>query len=265
MYDNFSQTYDHFVNWKSRLNYELPFIEATLNRLNISPSRPGRILDTACGTGWHAIALAQRGWATTGTDFASGMIEQAEKNALQEQVEVPFLQAGFGEIKPGLTSLYQPGEPPGFDAVLCLGNSLPHLLNTASLQVALNDFAACLRPGGLVFIQNRNFDLVMQNRQRWMEPQSQQTEDQEWLFLRFYDFLPDGLINFHVISLTRKKSSPWQMEIHTTQLHPLLQKELSHLLQVAGFEQIELYGDMQGAPFNPGHSGNLIAVAHLSD
>ncbi|MBP1694600.1 MAG: hypothetical protein H6Q37_2483, partial [Chloroflexi bacterium] len=30
MYDSFSSDYDRFVNWSSRLNFELPFIEECL-------------------------------------------------------------------------------------------------------------------------------------------------------------------------------------------------------------------------------------------
>jgi len=263
MYDQFSSAYDHFVNWTSRLNYELPFIESFLNRLQTQPGRPGRVLDAACGTGWHVIALAKRGWQTTGADYSAGMIEQARLNAKKENLEIPFIQAGFGELAPRLQSIDQTGQPRSFDALLCLGNSLPHLLDSAALQAALFDFAACLSPGGQLFIQNRNFDLVMQNRQRWMEPQSHQTEDSEWLFLRFYDFIPNDLINFHVISLQRRPNEPWHQTIHTTQLRPLLSRELSAALQTAGFDQIELYGDMQGAAFDPSTSGNLIVTARL--
>lgn len=263
MYDTFSQAYDRFVNWPSRLAYEMPLIKATLSRLELPAGRTGRVLDTACGTGWHAITLAQNGWQVVGTDYSAGMVEQAQRNALIAQVEVQFLQAAFGELAGLFQGIHTPGKPASFDAVLCLGNSLPHLLDRAGLQAALEDFAACLAPGGLVFIQNRNFDQVMQARERWMEPQSHQTADGEWLFLRFYDFLPDGLIDFHVISLQRTAADPWRQEIHTTRLRPLLQAELTLGLQRAGFEEIRLYGDMQAAAFDLQHSPNLIAVARL--
>ncbi len=65
LYDPFIADYDRFVNWKERLAYELPFIE---QQLTTSGARC--ILDTACGAGMHAIALAQRGYDVTGADLS---------------------------------------------------------------------------------------------------------------------------------------------------------------------------------------------------
>jgi glycine/sarcosine N-methyltransferase len=261
MYDQFSQAYDHFVDWTSRLNYELPFIEATLKGRGTHTGESGRVLDAACGTGWHAIALAQKGWQVTGADFSPGMIKQARRNARQAKVDVRFIQAEFGVLADRLREIHGPDQPQTYDAVLCLGNSLPHLLEETAVRAALKDFAACLAPGGLLVLQNRNFDQVMRTLERWMEPQASRVAETEWLFLRFYDFLPDGLIDFHVLSLQREGAGPWRQRVHTTRLRPLLQSELSRALEEAGFEQTEFYGDMQGESFDLDHSGNLITVS----
>ena len=61
MYDDFSQDYDRFVDWPGRLAVELPFLEA---RLKEGGAR--RVLDAACGTGMHALALAERGYEAAG-------------------------------------------------------------------------------------------------------------------------------------------------------------------------------------------------------
>lgn len=76
LYDPFSADYDRFVNWRERLAYELPFLE---QQLTAASAR--RVLDVACGTGMHAIALAQRGYDVTGADLSAGMIERARENA----------------------------------------------------------------------------------------------------------------------------------------------------------------------------------------
>jgi hypothetical protein len=150
----------------------------------------------------------------------------------------------------------------GFDALLCLGNSLPNLLTPADLAAALADFAACLRPGGLVLIQNRNFARVVARRERWMEPQARREGDAEWLFLRFYDFDPDGLLTFNVVTLEREGTGAWSQRSVTSRLRPLLKDELLAALSAAGFEQIACYGDMQGAPFDPEYSPNLVVAAN---
>jgi len=247
MYDTFSSDYDRFVSWPGRLEYEMPFLQSLLP--------PGsRLLDAACGTGMHAIELARRGYRASGADLSAPMIARARENASRAGQNVDFKAAGFG----GLAQAFGGG----FDALLCLGNSIPHLIHLADLRAALGDFAASLRPGGILVLQNRNFDAVLQNRARWMEPQAHREGDAEWLFLRFYDYLPDGLIQFNILTLKRgAPQAAWAQTQQSTLLTPWQQAELTAALQEAGFEQIASYGDMQGKPFDPASSGNLILSA----
>jgi glycine/sarcosine N-methyltransferase len=248
MYDAFSADYDRFVNWEERLAYELPFIERQL-----TASDAQRILDVACGTGMHAIALAQRGYQVTGVDLSSRMIERAQANAAVAGCDVRFIVAGFG----GLAT--QVGR--GFDALLCLGNSLPHLLTAEALHETLADFAAVLRPGGLLLIQNRNFDAVMAGRVRWMAPQAHGEGGRKWLFVRFYDFNTDSTLTFNVVTLRCDDGGKWAQQVATTTLRPLLHAGLASTVAVAGFIDVACYGDMAGAPFDPITSGNLVVVA----
>jgi len=251
MYEQFSHDYDRFVNWQARLAAELPFLQRQLEAL-----RAKRVVDAACGTGRHAIALAQLGYEVVGADPSAGMIERARHNAQQEGVAVRFEVAGFGELQAALGS--------GFDALLCLGNSLPHANSPAALQAALADLNHCLRHGGLLLVQNRNFDAVLQRRERWMEPQSHRQEGSEWLFLRFYDFLSDGALRFNLITLHRQDDEPWQQRVLSARLWPWRQQELLEALPKTGFEDAICYGDNLGAPFDPHNSPNLIVTARRS-
>ncbi len=248
-YDTFSSEYDRFVNWPGRLQVELPFLQEQLDQAGAR-----RLLDSACGTGMHGIALAQAGFDVSGADLSIGMIEQARLNATQAELALRFEPAGFGELVASFGAQ-------GFDALLCLGNSLPHLLTPQALTAALDDFALCLKPGGLLLIQNRNFDAVMANRQRWMEPQSAREGTREWLFQRFYDFEPDGLLTFNILTLHRDGNAPWTQSVRSIPLRPLLAAELYALLPASGFHSIALYGDMTGSSFDPALSSNLVLTA----
>jgi len=256
LYDPFSVNYDRFVNWKERLAYELPFIE---QQLTASGAR--RILDTACGTGMHAIALAQRGYDVTGADLSVGMVERARENSAAVGCEARFVVAGFGKLVAKLALSGVEGVGNGFDALLCLGNSLPHVLTADALHEMLTDFAAVLRPGGLLFIQNRNFDAVMATRARWMPPQAHREGSREWLFLRFYDFAPDGTLAFNILTLRRDGAGEWTLRSEATALRPLLHAELLDAVAAAGFSDVACYGGMQGAPFDLQASPNLVVTA----
>lgn len=253
MYDALSTDYDRFVNWPSRLAFEMPFIESQLSRLG-DARKPLRVLDAACGTGMHVLALAERGFQADGADLSEKMVEKAKVNAAAAGVTSRFKVAGFGALQRNFA------DSAPYDAVLCLGNSLPHLTNSKDLQVALNDFSNCLRPGGVLLLQNRNFDAVMAQRERWMEPQAHEEEGGEWLFVRFYDFAIDGLIDFNILTLFRPRGGAWQQRVTQTRLYPLKKDELAEALGRAGFTQLEFFGGMNGQPFDPASSGNLIIL-----
>ncbi len=250
LYDAFSADYDRFVDWPARLAYELPFIEAQL-----AAAGARRVLDAACGTGRHALALAARGYEVVGADVSVGMIARAEANASSGQV-ARFVVAGFGELAA------RAGR--GYDALLCLGNSLPHALTDEALDETLADFAAALRPGGLLLIQNRNFDAVMAGRARWMPPQAHRESAREWLFIRFYDFDADGLLTFNVMTLYREGDGAWTQHIEATALRPLLRDDLARAVEAAGFGDVACFGDMAAAPFDAARSGNLIVAARFA-
>ena len=248
LYDALSADYDRFVDWPARLAHELPFVERQLSSVGAR-----RVLDAACGTGGHALALAARGYAVVGADVSAGMIAQAQANAARASGDVRFVVAGFGELTA------RAGRD--FDALLCLGNSLPHAVTDEALRAALADFAATLRAGGLLVIQNRNFDAVMAGRTRWMPPESRREGAREWLFVRFYDFNADGTLTFNMLTLRRDEGAAWEQQAEATALRPLLHADLTRAVETAGFEEVALYGDMAGAPFDPARSGNLVLTA----
>lgn len=250
-YDQFSAVYDKFVDWEARLDYELPFIVEQLG--SVGGDHP--VLDVACGTGMHAIALAKRGFKIIGTDLSKGMVERARENAAAVHLDIQFEQVGFGMLAPMF------GEEK-FGAVLCLGNSLPHILNKQNLVDTLLDFGKVLKQGGLLLVQNRNFDVVKARQDRWMEPQAHQKGMEQWLFFRFYDFLPDGTIDFNIITFYQKECGSWMQSITTTRLYPWLKDEITHLLQETGFAKIRFYGDLAGSSYRKSSSGNLVMTAN---
>jgi glycine/sarcosine N-methyltransferase len=244
LYDALAADYDRFVNWEGRLAHELPFLERLFRAQAVR-----RVLDTACGTGQHAIALAKRGYQVTGTDLSTAMIERARENVAAAGVEVSLAAVGLGR----LATLGQT-----FDAVLCLGNSLPHLLTATEVAEALADLASVLCPGGLLVIQNRNFDRVWARKERFMGPQSHRDGDDEWLFVRFYDF-HEETVTFNMIRLRRERDG-WTQNIEATELRPIFRDDLETVLAQTGFSEITLYGGCDGSAFEPAASGDLIAV-----
>lgn len=248
LYDALAADYDRFVNWPGRLSHELPFFESLFQRHGVR-----RVLDAACGTGHHALALAQRGYQVVGTDLSQAMVERARENAAKQGLDVTFAVAGLGQS----SSLGQT-----FDAAICLGNSLPHLLSAEAVNATLADFAHVLEPGGLLVIQNRNFDKVWAEKERFMPPQSFNGGEGEWLFLRFYDFHPET-VTFNMLRLRRTEAG-WEQDVDSTELRPIFRDDLARGLAAAGFDRVAFHGGYDGSLFDPAQSGDLVAVARRS-
>jgi glycine/sarcosine N-methyltransferase len=250
LWETLSEEYDRFVNWEQRLAGEMPFLEEALARVGAR-----RVLDAACGTGHHAIALATKGYQAVGTDISAGMIRRARENAAQAGAAVAFFQAPLG-------SLHQTIEEP-FDAVLCLGNSLPSLLSEDAVRAALVDMAELLVRGGLLIVQNLNYDRIWPRRERFLPLVTHRQEAEEWLFWRLMDFhertLTFNMIFFH------KQAEEWTYRVGSTELRPIFQAGLEKQLQRAGFSAVELYGDYAGHPYEQDTSGDLIVVAHKGE
>jgi SAM-dependent methyltransferase len=250
LYDDFSENYDRFVNWHARLALEMPFFRELFQRWQVR-----RILDVACGTGQHAIAFAREGYEVTATDLSKPMIQRARAAATQAGVKVNVARLGFGELARGLAGTY--------DAITCLGNSLPHLTTDEALLAALQDMCTLLAGSGVLVIQNRNFDRVLASKERFMPPEVHVEGDREWLFLRFYDFRGD-LLRFNVLRLQRTGESGWSHHMGSTQLRAWDHRELSEALPTAGLRLMSTYGSYRGEDFDPLESGDLVIVASRS-
>lgn len=94
-YKNVTRPQD--LRWNSDSVPEL-FLRAISSR-----EKRGRALDIGCGTGKHAIALAQHGYTTTGIDFVPNAIEIARQQAAQARVDVQFIVADVFNWEPQTT------------------------------------------------------------------------------------------------------------------------------------------------------------------
>lgn len=246
LYDEMGADYDRFVDWEARLAFELPALARIL-----SEHGARRLLDAACGTGRHAIALARRGYQVLGADLSAAMVAQARENAAAAGVEVTFLQAGLGQLAEAA--------PGPFDAVLCLGHSLPHLLSAEEVQGALDDFAALLRPGGILLLQNRNDERLLAEGNRFLPLSTHREGREEWLFFRFLDLDPQ-CIAFHLVTFHRR-GKHWQCRVSSTAHRPLPRAELEEGLRRAGFGLPACYGSWHLEEFEALRSGDLVVVA----
>jgi S-adenosylmethionine-dependent methyltransferase len=107
------------------------------------PAR-GSILEIGAGTGRYTLELARRGYALTGVDMSSALIEDCRKRiageGLEKQVRLVVADArDLGKVG---------GET--FDVALLMG-PLYHLVVEADRKAAIKEVYDLLRKGGIIF------------------------------------------------------------------------------------------------------------------
>jgi len=263
-YDALAPMFDVMTDWQARLAAEGPFLRAVLEE-----AAAVRVLDAACGSGGHTLALAGWGYRAAGADASPGMIALARAKAAAAGQDVPFEVADLAGLPAQFLHANRTapergeGEEAPFDAVLCLGNSLPHLLDHSALVEALRGMAGVLKPGGLFVTQNLNYDLRWKTQPRFFAAQGGELDGQNVLVWRFADYdLAAGRIAFN-IALFRKNASGWEVRVHTTPQRPLFRADLHAALSEAGFAEIRDFGRMAAPfePFDPDKSGDLVVTA----
>lgn len=126
---------------------------------------------------------------------------------------------------------------------------------------ASETFLPCLKSAGIVFIQMHNFDCVMQEKKRWMEPLALSRSGKEWVFMRFYDFEPNGYLQFNILTLEKEKHQPWKSQLTSTRLFPITSNLLDSALHESGFEDTSWYGSMAGDTFDNSASSDIVVIA----
>jgi SAM-dependent methyltransferase len=232
------------VDWHGRLEREWPFLRQQFELGNVH-----RVLDLGCGTGGHSIFFARQGLEVVGADPSPSLLLQAANNAAG-MGNVRFVAAGFGELRQKIGG--------AFDVVVCLGNSLPHILTQTALQETIEDVSSVLRPGGLFIVQQLNYNRILRSHQRFLGVSSGQKDGREVLFFRFYDF-GEELLTFNLVTFNHHLDG-WGFVTFNTPLRPILLSEVSEVLHNAGFTA-EYWGDYAGNPFDVVKSNDLIFVA----
>ena len=240
--------YRRFVAWPERIRREGPFLKEILER---APQRS--VIDLGCGTGEHSRFLAGEGFQALGLDRSESMLAKAREKPL-----LPNLQFVLGDIQ-NLGEVVK-GR---FGAAISLGNVLVHLTSRQELGQAFNSLAQVLEPSGIFLFQILNYERLFEKNIRHLPLNFREEEDGEIIFIRLMEFLEEGRIRFCPTTLKYDPQLDPPVQVvrtRMTEIRGWRRKDLTPLLQSAGFSIQSVHGDMKGGPFEPGTSHDLIMV-----
>jgi len=204
-----------------------------------------RILDIGCASGGMGFALQALGFEVRGVDLDPALVLRAQQRlAAEPRLGLSFLQGD-------MLAIDAPDRP--FDGVLCLGNTLVHLMQRRQRIAALRGMAGQVAAGGQALVQIVNYDRVLAQAVDALPP----IDNAVVRFERFYrDLGPEGL-RFEarlVVKATGQELSVAQP------LFPLTRAALDDELRAAGWEPRTWYGSYRGELWQPESFGCIVNV-----
>jgi len=120
-----------------------------------------------------------------------------------------------------------------FDAIICLGNSFTHLFQEKDRRRALAEFYAALKPEGLLIVDQRNYDAILDHgfssKHKYYYCGDRVVAEPEHVddgLARFKYAFPDG-------------------STYTLNMFPLRKNYMRRLVAEAGFQRVTTYGDFK--------------------
>ncbi len=221
-----------------------------LARAGLAPG--GRILDVGCASGAHPRAFAAAGYRASGIDPSEAMIEAARASALRppadDGTEAPRFETA------GMLDLDRLFPAEAWDAVTCLGNTLPHLRDEAEVDGFLRQARAALAPEGFLVLQFLNYRRILAARPDRLPL----LETPDWVFERSYRY-GNGFVEFETRLSDRTGRT---LSEGRTRLLPILPERVADLAEVRGFRTAALESGWDGEPYEPETS--TLAVLRFS-
>ena len=216
----FVEKWDELIDWDARAESEGQFFIDVL-RAHGKES----VLDVATGTGFHSVRLTEAGFDVISVDGSAAMLAKAFENGQKRGLILKTVQADWRELNRGIHGKY--------DAIICLGNSFPHLHDEQDRRKALAEFYAALRHDGILILDQKNYDEMLDHgftsKHKYYYCGDQVMVEPE--------YIDDSLARFKCTFLDGCE--------YTLNMFQLRKNYVLRLMREAGFERVRTYGDFQ--------------------
>ncbi|SDS73112.1 methyltransferase domain-containing protein [Jiangella sp. DSM 45060] len=218
---SFVEKWDELIDWKRRYESEGSFFIDQLRSRGVR-----KVLDVATGTGFHSVRLLEEGFETVSADGSPDMLAKAFANGLTHGGHIlRVVHADWRWLNRDVHGEY--------DAIVCLGNSFTHLFSERDRRKALAEFYAMLKHDGVLILDQRNYDAILDDgfasKHTYYycgEDVSAEPEHVDPGLARFRYRFSDG------------------SEYHLN-MFPLRKDYARRLMREVGFQKVETYGDFQ--------------------
>lgn len=214
-------------------------IDTLLKFIRITTHNP-KALDIACGSGRHAVALAEHGFEVTANDLSSMLLAEARKLSEEKRLTLTFTQIDMRNI----------AFENDFDLIVQLFTSFGYFENGDEDKIVLTNVARALKPGGwyvLDFLNERRLRKTLQQESRRTLGELN-VHEQRMIFGERV-----------VKSITLAENNQTHRFMECVRLYS--KEDLTAMLNTVGLRVQHCLGDYHGAVFMPDISPRLILIA----
>lgn len=214
--------------------------EQIVSLLKLQPGTS--ICDLCCGTGRHSLELSRLGYCVTGVDRTGLYIERARKKADEQGLDIRFVREDMRRFC----------EPDTFDAVINVFTSFGYFEDETDDKRVIENVYKSLKEGGKFVIDIIGKEVLARifQEKRWREEgdiivleEAKVKEDWSSIESRWI-IIKDG----------RQDEFRFNLRLYSA-------TELSELLKSCGFEKVEIYGSLDGSPYDQ-RAKRLVLLAY---
>jgi SAM-dependent methyltransferase len=216
----FVEKWDALIDWDARAKSEGTFFIDLLRRLG-----KHKVLDVATGTGFHSVQLLDAGFQVTSADGNATMLSRAFENAREHGHILRTIHSDWRWLNRDVHDK--------FDAIICLGNSFTHLFEERDRRRALAEFYAALRYDGVLILDQRNYDHILDKGYKTKHTYYYCGENVR----AEPEYVDEGLARFRYLF-------PDGSQFHLN-MYPLRKQYTRKLMREVGFQEMMTYGDFQ--------------------
>ncbi|MCB1167288.1 MAG: class I SAM-dependent methyltransferase [Leptospiraceae bacterium] len=216
----FVDKWDELIDWDARKKSEGDFFIRTLKERGCK-----KILDVATGTGFHSIRLIEEGFEVFSADGSPVMLAKAFENARKRGHVLQTIHADWRWLNRDVHGKY--------DAIICLGNSFTHLFKERDRRKSLAEFYAALRHDGLLILDQRNYDSILDTGFKTKHTYYYAGEDVE----AKPEHVDEGLARFRYTFADKS--------VFHLNMFPLRKEYVRRLMEEVGFQKVSTYGDFK--------------------
>ena len=218
-----------------------PEVEKILSLLQIEKGCD--LLDLACGPGRHALEFARRGSSVTGVDGAKKFIEEAKKKAAEESLEIQFIHEDMRQFV----------KEEAYDLVVNLFTSFGYFEDKNDDLLVLKNVHRSLRENGVLFLDLAGKEIIA----RVFKERDWSREDDDTLLVieRQLEQNWSWIVNrWFIVKNGETKEITFSHRLYSAE-------ELSQLVKEAGFASVDVYGSLDGQPYDH-KAQRLIVIAN---